>query len=110
MTEQRVDVCIRKLVLNGIPMATKRHVGMAVERELASLLFDNSETIQAGISLSSIDAGAVFLRPGADGSELGVSIGRLVYRTFLTALRVPRAVEESPKQLHHHPLDEPFTG
>jgi len=78
-----INLHIERLVLDGLPLERRQgpQLQAAVERELTRLLSSTSSTgaFASGVSLATINAGAIHLVEGASPLGLGKQIASAVY-------------------------------
>jgi hypothetical protein len=82
MKPAKVEVHIGELVLRGLAPADRDRVGLAVERELARLIAEQSVPARwtRSVDIPRLDAGVFEVAPGARPAALGGQVARAVYR------------------------------
>lgn len=82
MKPGNIELRIDELVLHGFESADHRHIGEAVERELARLFVEEgvppSLVREAGIDR--VDGGTFEAQPGSGAEAIGAHLARAVYR------------------------------
>jgi hypothetical protein len=76
-----MEVEIEEIVLQGYPLADRRAVARAVERELARLFAERGlpPELAGGGDIPHIDAGGFEASPQSGGEEIGAQVARSVY-------------------------------
>jgi hypothetical protein len=100
-----INVHIERLIFNN-PLVAQSETGLvqaAVERELGRLLARELFASTSSFAQARVAAGDIYISPGATARDLGVKIGRSVFRSLTqSGFELPKQAKRSPQ----HRFDE----
>jgi hypothetical protein len=104
-----INLHIERLVLDGLAIGSggAALVQTAAESELARLLASELLAPASSFAEARVDAGEIRIHPGTTGRDLGVEIGRSVFRALTqSGFGLPEEAQRSPNSR----LDRPARG
>lgn len=95
-----IELHIEELVLHGFQAADRRHIGDAVERELARLLTEQGVTgIASGPThIDRIDGGEIRVAAGVRPHAIGAQLARNLHRGLASPAEAPHKPRVQEKQ------------